>query len=195
MHSLRPARSKPTGLRRSYAENVEDWTVPMRAGVLRSACSSGHGAQKKLRESRPPRVEDHTMRYPLIAGLACAVLLASVTAISAQTPAVPRSVPGDAAATPETAAPKQKQKPKRKGPPSSVTVINATANTATGIVITAGEKTTKLSKPLAPKGRATVRLPKLKGCTVSVAATFEGGGKSDAETFDVCKEKSIRFTD
>ena len=86
-------------------------------------------------------------------------------------------------------------KPKRKGPPSSVTVINATANTATGIVITAGEKTTKLSKPLAPKGRATVRLPKLKGCTVSVAATFEGGGKSDAETFDVCKEKSIRFTD
>jgi hypothetical protein len=67
MHSLRPARSKPTGLRRSYAENVEDWTVPMRAGVLRSACSSGHGAQKKLRESRPPRAEDHTMRYPLIA--------------------------------------------------------------------------------------------------------------------------------
>src|SRR5215212_448969 len=106
---------------------------------LRSACSSGHGAQKKLRESRPPRVEDHTMRYPLIAGLACAVLLASVTAISAQTPAVPGSVPGDAAATPETAAPKQK--PKRKGPPSSVTVINATAHTATGLVITAGEKT------------------------------------------------------
>ena len=35
----------------------------------------------------------------------------------------------------------------------------------------------------------------MKGCTVSVAATFEGGGKSDAETFDVCKEKSIRFTD
>src|SRR3954447_24308328 len=118
-------------------------------------------------------------------------------AISAQTPTVPGSVPGDAAATPETAAPKQKpkQKPKRKGPPSAVTVINATANTATGIVITAGDKTTKLSKPLAPKGRATVRLPKMKGCTVSVAATFEGGGKSDAETFDVCKEKSIRFTD
>jgi hypothetical protein len=135
------------------------------------------------------------MRYPLIAGLACAALLASVTAISAQTPALPGSVPGDAAATPETAAPQQKSKPKRKGPPSSVTVINATANTATGIVITAGEKTTKLSKPLVPKGRATVRLPKLKGCTVSVAATFEGGGKSDAETFDVCKEKSIRFTD
>ena len=70
-----------------------------------------------------------------------------------------------------------------------------TANTATGIVITAGDKTTKLSKPLAPEGRATNILPKLKGCTVSVAATFEAGGKSDAETFDVCKDKSIRFTD
>jgi hypothetical protein len=135
------------------------------------------------------------MRHPLIAGLACAALLAGVTAGAAQTPTVPGSAPGDTAATPEPAAPKPKPKPKRKGPPSAVTVINATANTATGIVITAGDKTTKLSKPLAPKGRATVRLPKMKGCTVSVAATFEGGGKSDAETFDVCKEKSIRFTD
>jgi hypothetical protein len=133
------------------------------------------------------------MRYPLIAGLACAALLASVTAASAQTPVVPGSAPKNAAATPEAAA--AKPKPKRKGPPSSVTVINATANTATDLVITAGEKTTKLSKPLAPKGRATVRLPKMQGCTVSVAATFEGGGKSDAETFDVCKEKSICFTD
>ena len=131
------------------------------------------------------------MRYPLIAGLACAAFLAGVTAVAAQTPTVPGSAPGDAAATPKAAAPK----PKRKGPPSSVTVINATANTVTNVVITAGDKTTKLSKPLAPKGRATVKLPKMKGCTVSVAATFEGGGKSDADTFDVCKEKSIRFTD
>ena len=118
------------------------------------------------------------MRYPLIAGLACAALLASVTAASAQTPAVPGSVPGDAAATPETAAAKQKPKPKRKGPPSSVTVINATASPVTGVVITAGDKTTTLSKPLAPKGRATVRLPKMKGCTVSVAATFKAAARA-----------------
>jgi hypothetical protein len=133
------------------------------------------------------------MRYPLIAGLACAALLAGVIAPAAQTPAVPGSAPGGAAAMPEAAGPKPK--PKRKGPPSSVTVINATASTATGVVITAGDKTTKLAKPLAPKARATVRLPKMKGCTVSVVATFEGGGKSDADTFDICKEKSIRFTE
>ena len=52
-----------------------------------------------------------------------------------------------------------------------------------------------MARPLTPKARTAVKLPKMKGCTVSVAATFEGGGKSDAETFDVCKEKSIRFTD
>ncbi len=133
------------------------------------------------------------MRYSLITRLACAILLTGVTAAAAQTPAAPGSAPGEAAATPEVAAPKPK--PKRRGPPSSVTVINATANTVTGVVITAGDKTAKLSKPLAPKARATVRLPKVKGCTVSVAATFEGGGKSDADTLDICKEKSIRFTD
>jgi hypothetical protein len=56
-------------------------------------------------------------------------------------------------------------------------------------------KTATLSKPLAPKGRTAVKLPKLKGCTVSVAATFDGGSKSGADAFDVCKEKLIRFTD
>jgi hypothetical protein len=37
--------------------------------------------------------------------------------------------------------------------------------------------------------------PQAEGCTVSVAATFDGGSKSDADTFDVCSEKLIRFTD
>jgi hypothetical protein len=40
-----------------------------------------------------------------------------------------------------------------------------------------------------------VKLPKLKGCLVSVAATFEGSGQVDAGEFNVCKEKLIRFTD
>jgi hypothetical protein len=76
-----------------------------------------------------------------------------------------------------------------------VTVVNASAKTVTGVVITAGDKTTMLSKPLAPKARASIKLPKMKGCTVSVAATFEGGGKSDTDAFNVCKEKLIRFTE
>ena len=74
-------------------------------------------------------------------------------------------------------------------------MVNASAKTLTTVAITAGDKTTTLSKPLAPKARTAVKLPKLKGCTVSVAATFEEGGKSDADAFNVCKEKLIRFTD
>ena len=137
------------------------------------------------------------MRYSLVTGLTCAALVVGLTPAAAQTmmgvpaPAVPGSTPADAPAAPDAAAPK----PKQKGPPGAVTVINASAKTVTGVVITAGDKTATLSKPLAPKGRTAVKLPKLKGCTVSVAATFDGGSKSGADAFDVCKEKLIRFTD
>ena len=138
------------------------------------------------------------MRFSLIAGLTCTALVVGLTPATAQTlmgvpsPAVPGSVPADAAAAPDATAPK---KPKQKGPPGAVTVVNASAKTVTEVAITAGDKTATLSKPLAPKGRTAVKLPKLKGCTVSVAATFDGGSKSGADAFDVCKEKLIRFTD
>ena len=139
------------------------------------------------------------MRYSLITGFACAALVVDLAPAVAQTmmgvpsPAVSGSAPADAAAAPEAAAPKPT--PKQKGPPGAVTVVNASAKTVTEVAITAGDKTASLSKPLAPKARAAVKLPKMKGCTVSVAATFEGGGKSDADAFNVCKEKLIRFTD
>ena len=139
------------------------------------------------------------MRYSLIVGLSCAALLADVTAVGAQSmmgipsPAVPGSAPADASAAPDAAGPKSK--PKQKGPPGAMTVVNASTKTVTAVVIKAGDQTATLSKPLAPKGRATVKLPKTKVCTVSVTATFDGGSKSDADAFDVCKEKLIRFTD
>ena len=95
----------------------------------------------------------------------------------------------------EPAAAPVKKVVKRKGPPAAVTVVNASAHTATQVVITGEEKTATLSKPLAPKARAAVKLPKLKGCLVSVMATFEREGQADAGEFNICKEKSIRFTD
>ena len=91
------------------------------------------------------------MRYSLIAGLTCAVLVVGLTPGAAQTmmgvppPAVPGSAPA-AAAAPETTAPKPT--PKQKGPPGAVTVINASAKTVTEVAITAGDKTATLSKPL-----------------------------------------------
>ena len=135
------------------------------------------------------------MRYSLLTGFACAALVLGLTPAVAQStmsmPDVPGTAPAEAA--PEAAAPKPK--PKQKGPPGAVTVVNASTKAVTEVAITAGDKTASLSKPLAPKTRAAVKLPKMKGCTVSVAAIFEGGGKSDADAFNVCKEKLIRFTD
>src|SRR4051794_35937197 len=85
--------------------------------------------------TREPKygVEDHTMRYSLLVGLTCAALLTDVTAAAAQSmmgipsPDVPGSAPADAVAAPEAAAPNSK--PKQKGPPGSVTVVNASAKT------------------------------------------------------------------
>jgi hypothetical protein len=137
------------------------------------------------------------MRYSLLTGFACAALVLGLTpAVAQSTMSMPSaagagSAPAEAA--PEAAAPKPK--PNQKGPPGTVTVVNASTKAVTEVAITAGDKTASLSKPLAPKARTAVKLPKMKGCTVSVAATFEGGGKSDADAFDVCKEKLIRFTD
>ena len=137
------------------------------------------------------------MRYSLMTGFACAALVFGLApAVAQSTMSMPSSAEAGSApaeATPEAAAPKPK--PNQKGPPRAVTVVNASTKTVTEVAITAGDKTASLAKPLAPKARAAVKLPKMKGCTVSVAATFEGGGKSDADAFNVCREKLIRFTD
>ena len=111
--------------------------------------------------------------------------------MGAPAPAVPGSAPADAAAAPEAPVAKAKQ----KASPRALTVVNASTDTVARVVITAGDKIATLSKPLAPKARTAVKLPKMKGCTVSVVATFASGSKSGADAFDVCKERLIRFTD
>jgi hypothetical protein len=128
------------------------------------------------------------MRHSLLTGFACAALVLGLTPAVAQStmsmpsPAEAGSGPAEAAAAPEAAAPKPK--PNQKGPPRAVTVVNASTKAVTEVAITVGDKIASLSKPLAPKARTAVKLPKMKGCTVSVAATFEGGGKSDADAFN-----------
>jgi hypothetical protein len=137
------------------------------------------------------------MRYSLLTGFACAALVLGLTPAVAQStismPSAAGAGSAPAEAAPEAAAPKSK--PKQKGPPGTVTVVNASTKAVTEVAITAGDKIASLAKPLAPKARTAVKLPKMKGCTVSVAASFEGGGRSDADAFNVCKEKLIRFTD
>jgi hypothetical protein len=56
-------------------------------------------------------------------------------------------------------------------------------------------KAVRHAGPLAPKAQATVRLPEMKGCVVTIAATFEGGSVADGRAIDVCKVKLVRLTD
>jgi len=143
------------------------------------------------------------VRQSLLAGIACVVLLAGGAASTAQVaPSAPPEAgpaPADPGAAPDAAAPKPKPKPKPKPagptPAQALTVVNASPNTALDVIVTADEQTARLGKPLAPKAQASLKLPKLKGCTVSVMAMFQGGGQAEVGELDVCKEKSIRFTE
>ena len=143
------------------------------------------------------------MRFSLTACLVCAGFLAGLTNAPAQVapaPTAPAPAPEPGAPAPEgapTAKPKPKPRPKPQGPrpAQALTVVNASANTALDVIITGEGQTARLGKPLAPKARATLRLPKLKQCTVSVQAMFQGGGFVEMNDFDVCKETSIRFTE
>jgi hypothetical protein len=132
------------------------------------------------------------MRFFTAAGVAA--LLLTVTASAAQNLPAPMStdrVMPTAPAKPSRAA-KRASTPKA---PSVVTVANASTQTATMVIITAEDATASTSKSLAPRATTTLKLPKLQGCIVSVSARFEGGGQVDIDEFDVCKEKTIRFTD
>ena len=137
------------------------------------------------------------MRYPLVVGLTCAAFVAGLTAVAAQqpAPAAPESEPADAGAAPAAPKPKPKPKPTGPTPAQALTVVNASGNTALDVIIEGENQSARLGKPLAPKAQASLKLPKLKGCTVSVVAMFQGGGKAEVEEFDVCKETSIRFTE
>jgi hypothetical protein len=141
------------------------------------------------------------MRCSLVAGFACAISLAVLTAAAAQvapSPPPQASPPPESGVAPDAAAaPKPKSKPKPQGPTpaQAVTVINASTNPALDVIVSGEDQTARLGKPLAPTAQAVLKLPKLKRCTVSVTAMFEGGGKVEVEEFDICKEKLIRFTE
>ena len=137
------------------------------------------------------------MRLALAAGLTVLALLAG-SALAQTAPAPAPSAAGTAApagTAAATTAPAAKPRKRGPTPASAVVVTNASKNTATDVTITGEGKDAKLTKPLKPNAKASVKLPRLKGCIVTVAATFEGEGQVEAGEFDVCKDKNIRFTD
>ena len=132
------------------------------------------------------------MHFPIIAGLIA--LLTGSTVAAAQSVPAPTST--DQPTKPTVPAnPTRAKKPATRHAPSAVTVVNASTRTAVMVIITAEDATATTPRPLSPKASTTLKLPKLQGCTVSVAASFQGGGKVDVGKFDICKDKTIRFTD
>ena len=89
------------------------------------------------------------MRYSLITGLTCAALVVGLTPATAQTlMGAPFACcagfsTGGCRGRPGSHSPLKK--PKQKGPPGAVTVVNASAKTVTEVAITAGDKTATLS--------------------------------------------------
>jgi len=79
--------------------------------------------------------------------------------------------------------------------PSAVLISNAREVAVTDIAVEADGQTVRLAKPLAPKAKATLKLPKMSGCIVAVAATFEDESTAELPELDVCKDKTVRFTD
>jgi hypothetical protein len=92
------------------------------------------------------------------------------------------------AAAAAQAAPKPK-------PATALLITNGRMEPATSVTVSAGEKTVSLAKPLAAKAKATLRLPKMSDCIVSVAATFADDTVVEMDDFDTCKDKTVRFTD
>ena len=108
-------------------------------------------------------------------------------------------------AAPPTAAPVPPIRPKltRHGevtpadlrPAAALTIVNGREVEATSVIVSAEAKTVRHSEPLASRAKAVLKLPKLKGCVVTVTATFEGGETSEVGDIDLCKVKLVRLTD
>jgi hypothetical protein len=85
--------------------------------------------------------------------------------------------------------------PAKPKPVSTVLITNARDVSATDVAIGANGRTVRLAKPLAPKAKTTLRLPKMTGCVVAVAASFEDESTAEFPELDVCQDHTVRFTD
>ena len=133
---------------------------------------------------------------PALPTIAPAIPLAAEPAPAEAAPAalpvaaVPSALP--ATSSPERRAEVQPPKPQAA---TAVTIVNGSELSAKTITVLSDAKAVSQAGPLAPKAKATLELPKMTGCLVTVAATFEGGSVSDGRTIDLCKVKLVRLTD
>ena len=133
---------------------------------------------------------------PALPTIAPAIPLAAEPAPAEAAPAA-LPVAAVPSALPATSSPERRaevQPPKTQAA-TAVTIVNGSELSAKTITVLSYAKAVSQAGPLAPKAKATLRLPKMSGCLVTVAATFEGGSVSDGRTIDLCKVKLVRLTD
>jgi hypothetical protein len=120
----------------------------------------------------------------------------------------PITAPLPPAGTPPTFAPvgppftPAGPQPKRRAAPVTqpraavaLTIVNKRKTPVTTVIVTAEAKTVRHAGLLAPNAKVSLKLPKMKGCLVTVAAASQGDKASKLGDVDVCKEKLVRLTE
>jgi hypothetical protein len=73
-----------------------------------------------------------------------------------------------------------------------LTVVNGRAVSATAVAVLVGTKAVARSGPLASNTRVTLKLPRIKGCRISVVASFPGWYSAITRgKIDVCKSGRV----
>src|SRR5215218_124020 len=82
--------------------------------------------------------------------------------------------------------------PKERHSATTLTVVNGRAISTTTVAVLVGTKAVARSGPLASNTRVTLKLPQIKGCRVSVVASFPGWYSAIARgKIDVCKTRRV----
>jgi hypothetical protein len=110
----------------------------------------------------------------------------------------PAPLPPGAAtsAPPASTAPAPKSssaaRPQERHSAATLVVVNGRAVPATAVAVLVGAKAVARSGPLASNSRVTLKLPKVKGCRVSVVASFPGWYSAVARgNINVCKTRGV----
>ena len=98
----------------------------------------------------------------------------------------PTSVPMAPAAPPS--GPGTATEPTKPHTEAALMIMNGRAFPVTRVTVVEGGRAVKRSGPLPPNARVTLKLPNLRGCIVTVRATFRGGAVSRVGKLNVCKE-------
>jgi hypothetical protein len=105
-------------------------------------------------------------------------------------PAVPATPPASVPAAPAArpGGPGTATKPTKPHAEAALMIMNGRAFPVTQVTIMEGRRAVKRSGPLPPNAKVTLRLPNLRGCIVTVRATFRGGAVSRVRKLNVCNE-------